>query len=97
MEMVSEPWRRAICVGMVSGGNFQMKRGSIKRRTMPKVVDKGKAAGTRSKEPWECKAYRDYVKEQPCIVCGWWNVDAHHIRETLDRTMGRRISVRHLT
>jgi len=44
------------------------------------------------KGPWECKAYRDYVKERPCVVCGVWSVDAHHIREFFPRTMGRQIS-----
>jgi hypothetical protein len=52
-------------------------------------------SGTRSKvskRPWKCKAYRDYVKTLPCVVCGVWSVDAHHIRECFSRTMGRRIS-----
>ena len=64
----------------------------LHKRTKPRRVDK--AAGTRSKvskKPWECKAYRDYVKSFPCIVCGCFGVDAHHIRETLPRTMGRRV------
>ena len=52
-------------------------------------------SGTRSrvsKKPWACKAYRDHVKSLPCIVCAVPAVDAHHIRETFARTMGRRIS-----
>jgi len=67
----------------------------LRKRTKSRKVDKRKAAGTRSrvsKKPWECKAYRDYVKVRGCLVCGRAAVEAHHIREKFPRTMGRRIS-----
>ena len=43
------------------------------------------------KGPWRSKAYRNAVKEQPCIVCLSPSVEAHHIREMLPRTMGKRV------
>ena len=43
------------------------------------------------KGPWRSKAYRDSVKAHPCLVCSGQAQEAHHIRETLPRTMGRRV------
>lgn len=67
-----------------------MKR-TKKKRPSP-LVPKQLGKSMVSKKPWKCQAYRDYVKQLPCLICASPAVDAHHIRETLDRTMGRRIS-----
>jgi len=65
---------------------------NLKKKKRPSNPLKPSTRSRVSKKPWECKAYRDHVKQLPCLVCGVPAVDAHHIRETLPRTMGRQVS-----
>src|SRR5262245_29176687 len=36
--------------------------------------------------------HRDFVSSQPCLVCGRQPADAHHLRFTQPRAMGRKVS-----
>jgi hypothetical protein len=38
------------------------------------------------------KPHRDFVSSQPCLVCGRQPSDAHHLRFTQPRAMGRKVS-----
>jgi ERF superfamily/Protein of unknown function (DUF968) len=38
------------------------------------------------------KAHRDFVRSQPCVICGRRPSDAHHIRFGQPRALGRKVS-----
>jgi hypothetical protein len=38
------------------------------------------------------KAHRDFVRSQPCVICGQRPSDAHHIRFGQPRALGRKVS-----
>jgi hypothetical protein len=38
------------------------------------------------------KAHRDFVRAQPCLICGRQPSDAHHIRFGQPRALGRKVS-----
>jgi hypothetical protein len=38
------------------------------------------------------RAHRQYVAEQPCLVCGRQPADAHHLRFAQQRALGRKVS-----
>ena len=83
-----------------------MKRSPMKRRPKPRRVNKGKAAGTRSrvkKGPIMSEGHLDRIRKMACLVTGAemsWDrttgrisrVVAHHPRGLFPRTMGKRIT-----
>ena len=73
----------------------------LHKRTKPRRVDKGKAAGTRSKVrkgPARDEKHLAKVRRQDCLACvvyhyvSGYAVEAHHVRCLKGRTMGRRPS-----
>ena len=31
-------------------------------------------------KPWRSKSYLDYIRKQPCVVCGHTSTQAHHVK-----------------
>jgi len=67
------------------------RRDAGRRRSRPKGVDKSVLALP------ELRRVRDrdhvrYVAQQPCLICGRTPCDAHHLRFTQSRALGRKVS-----
>jgi hypothetical protein len=60
----------------VSAGEINSRRGRIQARTI-RLRDKD---------------HRKFVSTQPCMVCGRTPADAHHLRFTQPRALGRKVS-----
>ncbi|WP_375191822.1 DUF968 domain-containing protein [Marinobacter sp.] len=56
-----------------------MKRTPLKRKTPLKAKAPMKKRSTRKKRSGDCRRYLDWVKAQPCVVCGLPADDPHHI------------------
>lgn len=80
-----------------------MKRTRLQRRlrrtwlAAPHPDDIPKALGRSavSKGPERDRAILSKVHAFPCLICGRYGVEAHHIRECFPATMGKRISDRY--
>jgi ERF superfamily protein len=54
-------------------------------------IDKGALALSEPRR-YRDRAHLEFVSKQPCLVCGRWPSDAHHIRFAQPRALGRRVS-----
>ena len=75
---------------VMSGSNAEEAPGSI-RKSRPASIDK-------SDLPYpEPRRVRDrdhvrFVTKQPCLICGRWPTDPHHLRFSQHRALGRKVS-----
>ena len=62
-----------------------------KNRSRSKVIDKSVLALPEPRRIRDREHVR-YVAKQPCLVCGRQPCDAHHLRFTQSRALGRKVS-----
>ena len=60
--------------------------------TQEAVPATGRAASTLKTRRRRDKRHLDYVASKPCLVCGRSPSDAHHLRFTEPRALGRKVS-----